>query len=419
MTTPSTLKPVTIAGIGSQPVQIAPSNSGMVNIYNGDISNVLLVAPNWNPNPSNSYPIQPLTNGTVDGSSALYAVAQTGTVATATIGGASQLSPSPAQIAQQINALGLATATNQGTQIGAANGTNQFLAGSATGVLTTALGRTLAQEIAGRIAGGSPAATNGGAPLLNMHQLINQALGVNVPAGTRTTLFTTGFNQPSWEIAVNLQWLVNALTQPNVQLLFEWIDSASGIVLWTDAWFLPAAAAGGGQNVFLGKGEALGNELQLSLANNDSTETVIVSATVWQTSQPDTRQDIRLSWLSTFSAPLFTAPDYWNPSANLLSQRQNAALAPAPASDVRLVPTFAGKVQLFGNTTSGTTDLSLTINDVGEGSMTNKAVFLINSDSSGHINASLTLPRSPCTVTMTNHNAAAQSVDWALVIQDY
>jgi hypothetical protein len=105
------LQPVTYQQIGViTGFQIVSRGSGVVNVYNGDLTNVLLVSPNPSPNLSNSIPIQPLTNGTIDGSHEQYASAQTGTVAQVTVSGATQLSPSPAQIAQQINLSGVSAA---------------------------------------------------------------------------------------------------------------------------------------------------------------------------------------------------------------------------------------------------------------------------------------------------------------------
>src|ERR1700729_361311 len=108
-----TISPVTYQGIGSgSGFQIIPAGAGDVNVYNGDIINVLLVSPSTTPGLSNSIPIQPLTNATISGKTAQYASALTGKVAEVTVS-AAILTPSPAQIALQIATLGLATEATQ------------------------------------------------------------------------------------------------------------------------------------------------------------------------------------------------------------------------------------------------------------------------------------------------------------------
>jgi hypothetical protein len=120
MSTPTikTLAPVTYQSIGVVTgFLLIPRGSGQANVYNGDINNVLYVSQNPTPVPGNSIPIQPLTNATLDGSTALYASAAPGLpVANVTVSASSQISPSPAQIAQQIAGLGLATLAQQITQ---------------------------------------------------------------------------------------------------------------------------------------------------------------------------------------------------------------------------------------------------------------------------------------------------------------
>jgi hypothetical protein len=85
--------------------QIANAAIGSFNVYNGDIANVLLVSSDQSPQLSNSIPVQPLTNATIIGNRPWYASALTGTIASLTVSSAAQLSPSPAQIAAQIELL--------------------------------------------------------------------------------------------------------------------------------------------------------------------------------------------------------------------------------------------------------------------------------------------------------------------------
>ena len=331
--------------------------------------------------------------------------------------GATNWAPSPAQAAQQISLLGLATATNQGTQISAANLHNAYLGGSSAGALISGAGRTIAQETASHIATGGPGGTTGGVPLLNYHRLLQNFAGT-VPAGSRITLGTLVFSQPGWSAWINLEY-TGAAASPFGNLQFRWQDQASGNSLWTDSWFL---AGGNSQsNIYVGKGQALGNQVVMQLANQDLAQTLIYNITIWQTSQINTRQDIRLSFDSpAYSAPSFTVSDYTNAAANVLGQRNNAALAAGAADGAKLLPVYSGKIRLFGNTSSNTSDLTLSVNDAGQGGlMSNGSIAIISSSGNGQINTDIYLPRSPCTVQMVNHNAAAQHCQWYAEIDEY
>lgn len=110
--TNGTISPVTYENIGSRTgFQVIPAGFGTVNVYNGDVANVLLISPSSTPGLTNSIPIQPLTNATISGNVAQYAAALTGTIATMTVS-AAILTPSPGQIAAQISVLGIPPTDN-------------------------------------------------------------------------------------------------------------------------------------------------------------------------------------------------------------------------------------------------------------------------------------------------------------------
>lgn len=178
--TVATLEPVTYQGIGVVTGFLAiPRNSGTVNVYNGDITNVLLLSTSPTPVLSNSIPVQPLTNATIEGGKPYYASAQSGTVATVTISASSQISPSPAQIAAQIGALGLATSSNQVVQTGAINNPGY---GPAKDTSINALPVNVANQMAAQ---GLPA-------ILSSQVGTLPAVAANTTWGPTTITFTTG-----------------------------------------------------------------------------------------------------------------------------------------------------------------------------------------------------------------------------------
>jgi hypothetical protein len=112
MTTPI-INPVTYLNIPSSvsatgtAFLLIPRGYPSVSIYNGDISNTLLVSPSPTPVLTNSVPVPPLTNAQFSGTNGpLYALAATNSVAYVSVSNAT-VNPSPAQIAEQIALYGI------------------------------------------------------------------------------------------------------------------------------------------------------------------------------------------------------------------------------------------------------------------------------------------------------------------------
>ncbi len=97
--------------VGPAPAQVCPplGKGTTVTVYNADILNVVTVSRSRSisQNGTNGAPIQPLTSAVLDASTALYAVAPQGTAPLVLLPQGGSMSPSPAQIATQISALGL------------------------------------------------------------------------------------------------------------------------------------------------------------------------------------------------------------------------------------------------------------------------------------------------------------------------
>jgi hypothetical protein len=235
------INPITFPSIGSGPVQIVPSLSGQVNVYNGDLVNVLLVSPSQNPALTNAVPIQPLTNASIDGNQAQWAIALTGSCANVTVGNALQMSPSPAQVAAQIIAAGLAA------------------------------------QIAAAIATGNPLGTPGGVPLLGQPvQLYNYSIAsiaanahnvpiLNAPAGQQVINMS---NYLSYDLDAIV--LCNAAeTSPFALWVFNWcLDAGGSNIAYTEVWGAAATVAG---LEMTGNGPVRAQYLSISLSIPGST----------------------------------------------------------------------------------------------------------------------------------------------------
>lgn len=241
---------ITIPLIGSVlPAQICPSGSGTVNVYNGDVNNVLLVSPSQNPALTNSVPVQPLTNATIDGTKQQYGIALTGSCANVTVGNALQMSPSPAQVAAQISALGLATLAQQITQQTAIP----------TNISTT------------------------GVPLLGAPASLYNYSNAAVPANTGATPV---LNAPAGAAVVNMGNYLSydlravvacnaAETSPFYLFRFDWcLDAAGASVAYTELWGIPSTVAG---LTVIGNGPVRAQYLKVSMGTTGSSNTFNLS----------------------------------------------------------------------------------------------------------------------------------------------
>jgi hypothetical protein len=165
--------------------------------------------------------------------------------------------PSPAQVAAQINALGLATAVKQDSQI-TQGGT---LITNTNGTVTNT-GQT-ATNVANLTTGGTP----GGIPPLrgtdNLGNATNQALTANT---TVTLLNAVPITKPGFECVIQFSY-PGAATVPFGALVVKWTDSTTGLTVGQKSYELT-----GGNNVFATaylSGPCRGNQITLQFRPQD------------------------------------------------------------------------------------------------------------------------------------------------------
>jgi hypothetical protein len=208
---------------------------GVVTLYNSDLTNVAYVSySQWfAPGAPNSVPIQPLANATLDASKAIYVaglVAGQGPLFVAP--GGTQLQPSPAQVAAQIGALGLATLSQQITQ-------------------QTAIPNNMAVT---------------GIPLLRLNSPIDSATNQPVAAGATATKGPYTMTQIGFYLWVAIN--VNAsATVPFFIVTLNWTDASTGFQMNQDTFVLPGAATGQQFAIF---GQVFSNQLTITFNNNDT-----------------------------------------------------------------------------------------------------------------------------------------------------
>lgn len=393
--------------VGPRPVQVCPplGDGQTVTLYNADLVNLVTVSRNNSvaQNGTNGAPIQPLTSAVMSASKALYAVAPAGTAPLVVIPEGGTLSPSPAQIAAQISALGLATELTQQlnhTAINTVNGTlgtpsqDPTVAGLNTGIPTNIFGT--------------------GVPLYSKSSLFASrnatsiAANGNLQIGPSTTITQIGYT-------VGITVKANAASlNPFVTVNMIWSDSLTGLVVGTEAWVLAGGTTLG--VTYYGTGPTKGDTLEVLIVNDDTLRAMTVSCVVTQNSRVYARDDWRQPTVDT--VPGFSNPNQ-NPPSNQLAQASPSVAVGATVT--RLLPLYAGRVFI---TVIGTTDvISIDIQSLDPSLTSGAHVFDQSSGIgvTGGLSAAFSLPRAVCSLNIINTAASggAVTVPVSIVIEEY
>jgi hypothetical protein len=386
MTTPAIVGDPSTIPVGAQVSQVCPAigRGATVVVYNNDLVNVAYAGYRNTIGVSNSVPIQPLASATLDASRSLYAFCPTATVQLSIAPGGTNIQPSPAQIAAQIAAAGLATAVNQ-----------------------------VAQETA------IPAnISTTGVPLLVAPGLLNKATGSVVTHGSQLNTGSLAFNQPAYDIVIEAE-IAAGSTQSWLMVTLEWVDSNTSFSVFEEIFIL--AVTSNGVNLVGGRGQTKGDLLNVVFQNLDTAESITLSYSIVQHSRIPPFTDWRQLGFNGISAPALTTPSYDVYSNILFSE----SVSVGGASNISyIVPLFTGNVfWTVGQVVASSARIALRVpaEPVSGGTIAaNNTVF-----DSGALaaNAAFTqlvaMPRQNCQLEILNTNAAAQTISVAALIADY
>jgi len=220
------------------PVPVINGIPGMsVTFANQDLTQNVTIARrnNFTQNGSNTAVVPPLGSITVDASKTIWGLAPSGTLPLLVFPGGGNWAPSPAQVAAQIAALGLAT---EATQVGQ--------------------NTTIPTNI-----------SNTGVPLLGRSGLLHNVSG-NVNAGATVNLATKTITKIAYEAFVTLLDNAAGTAKKTVTVQFKFSDSISGqIVDQVNFDIFPGATAA--HQVII-TGQTAGDTLVVSLTNNDTAQ---------------------------------------------------------------------------------------------------------------------------------------------------
>lgn len=370
---------------GAHPTQLIAAGDGPTLLFNNDETNKLVLCNDIGLNILNqdgNTILEPLGSVVVMGKLDVYAAPVTPgiTVEVFLIPDAIYFSPSPAQIAAQINTLGLATLNEQINQ-------NTTIPGN---IAVT------------------------GTPLLHGYNQIQFQSVLTIPAGN--TGFSGGnFVKPGYFISL-IATISNPLaTFPIAQVEMLWQDPTSAVIMGQENWYM--FAGNGSNSSVYGKGVTKGPHLAFSVKNLDPTYTMTVTFTIYESTHHITRDDWRGGPITTFP---FTLPGLGNPilpfndpfSLNLA----NCTGAPAAnATENFILPMYAGQVDLnFLSTVSQ----AYTIGVFSLQATSYPQIFGQTFTAKFAGPYTIILPRAPCILQITN-GAAPSNVIASLTAIEY
>jgi hypothetical protein len=308
---------------------LAPNESFL--LVNNDITNQIFIG---NDPGTQAIPVPPLGSISLGNSSHDIWIS-TGGVAITVQGllfpSGTQWTPSPAQVAAQINALGLAKDTTVNSVVTNTTGvakdaTVGTVATNTTGVakdatlstnntLTTSTNTILG--VPAQTADVTGLTTNGIPPLRGTNNLGN-ATGQTIATGVNATLVNVAsINKPGFEAVFSISIPAAAGTVPFCILQVIWTDSNTGLTVGQKQYVLVSGNGPSNVLTYYLSGPCRGNQLTVKLRNQDPAQTATVTWAVNQTSHVYL-SDRLLQPLYATTAPItFTNPN-GNPSKGLL-----------------------------------------------------------------------------------------------------
>jgi hypothetical protein len=254
----------------SRPVRLVVAGDGPTLIVNRDLTNAVLYGGQDIASGNiNTYAvIDPLGSITVDGTSDLWFIPNSGSPTLDVVQGASFWAPSPAQVATQINALGLAKDTTlQTTNVN----TTGIAKDSSVNTINTTLGiPAQTGDVTGLTVNGIP-------PLRGTVQLGQASAQTLAASGTATLLNNVNINKPSFESVFKLNLPAASGTVPFAILGVGWQDAVTGLQVGFKQYALSSGNGPSNAITYYLSGPCRGNQLVLTLQNLDAAQTLTYS----------------------------------------------------------------------------------------------------------------------------------------------
>lgn len=350
-----------------------------------------------------------------------WAIALTGNPVVAFMEGATNWNPSPAQVQEQLNALGLATEATQLQVSGhtQTTATNVATVNTTLGVpaqthdinqVNTTLGVPAQTADVGALhAPGSTIAvesSNTGVPLLRFaNNLASTTSGVLPPSTTQTLVNNLAVTQPSFEMVLWVQFAL-APAQPFGRVIISWKDSTGNFLTQADSIVVPGGT--GAFAIFYITGPIRGEFMKVQLQNLDAANTMTYEFTVNQTSH--VYEEMRILEVNGVAIAGFTRPGL-DPTTGVLG---SVGTSITPTNTISRLPcVWAGAAMIAVDNQAGGNACKVTLSDPGGNGASSlyntsgTAVFFSSAVAAGATtNTEVALPNGPVLINVTNEGAA-------------
>lgn len=319
----------------------------------------------------------------------------------------SNWTPSPAQVAAQINALGLATANNQASQL-----VNDTVVIGNTGSTVANTGQT-ATNVANLTTGGNP----GGIPILRGTDNFGTATNQNLPANTTVTLISgSNITKPGFEAVFKLNTPIGTGTIPWAVINVNWQDSNTGLQVGAKSYIMGAGNGVGTPITCYLSGPCRGNQIQLTITNRDP---AVAMSLTWALNQT-AHQYISDRYIqsSALGVPNGLTGGSGNPSKGLLFASQPLILP--NGTQTRIIPASNAKAKINVDNGGQANALFIQLLTVSTQTLYDETTSLqslqrINAAAGAGTSQEIQMPNGPLLINMTN-SAATNNIQPSVTI---
>jgi hypothetical protein len=392
----------TLIPVSTRPTQVCPplGKGATVTLYNQDIVNIVYVSKQqwFTPGSGAGAPIQPLTSAVLPADTALYAAALvSGVQPLAILPEGGTLSPSPAQIAQQINAIGLMKDTTGQT----INGTLGVPAQDPTLVgQNTAIPDNI---------------SNTGVPLLGRSDILINSSGLTIPTGSTNNYGTFTLSKISYEAFVSyIEVGAGGTALKTMTINLKFTDSTTGQIVDQVNFDVCPATPGGSAHQVIITGQTAGDTVTVTVKNNDSVN-VISTMLLLECGRifPHDHMFKSLNF-PTFTGVSGASTDVCGGLIIDTSPNINAN-----STIQRIMGCYNGLVLLHGAAVSVTTSAVFTVNATDPVATNDGTVWgKVMSPPPTQDSWQLSLPKSQCALNLKNNDGSARVVACTVTTQD-
>lgn len=251
-------------------------------------------------------------------------------------------------------------------------------------------------------------AATGAPPVIKFNGTANNVVQPGPGAVALTANFA--FDQPAYEILLSA-FEIGAGAAGPLKIDMRWYeDTGLTFIDQQTYWIWPAIASPQHQVVI--KGPTRGALLSMIFTNTSAAMTYQVN--YWQYARSHFyERDQAYSVIQSTTSSGLTLP-VSDTVSGLLGFR--TLLIAGSGNDTTLLPLYTGLVQVYADTSSATTDMTLAIQDSANPNAEGMGTrfYALTSNAAGIIAAQVQLPRYQCQVQMLNGNAAAKTLRYMI-----